>query len=162
MKTIRTRRIQPVHGAMALIAALFLAAGVHADESGGTNAAPKKLVLVKASPTPLGENSVIAVTAAEARRELDGIRGGLVRERLRDPLPKPLMEQGGLARVILKDPKPKKILGLFSPVAPEDSQSVFLRTHRVNTLRGTPPLPHSMQDPIWIEPVGLNLFNWDW
>jgi hypothetical protein len=157
---------------------LILVAGlvsVHAEEKAKSNAAPgntattnapaaesKPLLLVRGSTTPLGENSVIAVTSAEARRELDGLRQGVIRDRLHEPLPPSVLEQGGLARAVLKNPKPKKILGLFNPVAPEDRESEFLRTHKVNTIRGTPPLPYSMQDPIWVEPVGINLFHWGW
>ncbi len=142
-------------------------AAVVTPTSSATTNAPaaatvKPLLLVRGSTTPLGENSVIAVTSAEARRELDGLRQGVIRDRLHEPLPPSVLEQGGLGRAVLKNPKPKKILGLFNPVAPEDRESEFLRTHKVNTIRGTPPLPYSMQDPIWVEPVGINLFNWGW
>jgi hypothetical protein len=163
--------IAPAPGFRFLVPPLLLAGvlAVRAEEAGAaapppapTNAPAKPLLLVRGSTTPLGANSVIAVSPAEARRELDGLRQGLIRDRISDPLPKSVLEQGGLARSALKNPKPRKILGLFSPVAPEDSQSEFLRTHKVNTLRGTAPLPHSMQDPVWVEPVGINLFNWGW
>ncbi len=132
------------------------------EPASATNTPVRPLLLVRASETPLGENSVIAVSPSEARRELEGLRQGLIQDRLRDPLPKSVMEEGGLAKAVLKNPKPRRILGLFNPVAPEDSQSHFHRTHKVNTLRGTAPLPHNQQDPIWIEPVGIDFLNWGW
>lgn len=133
-----------------------------AEPAGGTNTPVRPLLLVRASETPLGENSVIAVSPSEARRELEGLRRGLIQDRLRDPLPKSVMEEGGLAKAVLKNPKPRRILGLFNPVAPEDSQTHFHRNHKVNTLRGTAPLPHNQQDPVWTEPVGIDFLNWGW
>jgi hypothetical protein len=119
-------------------------------------------MLVRASTTPLGENSVLAVSAEEARRELEAMRSGLLRERLREPLPKSVAEQGGASRMLLKDPKPRKILGLFNLGAPLDAETRFRLENRVNGFRGTPPQPLRLSDPIWFEPEGINLFNWGW
>ena len=176
----RVRRLAAVVPAVLLLATAPLradekspSATTPATPSASTNApaaspaaAPaartRDLLVVRASPTPLGENSVIAESAGEARQELESLRNGTIRERMKDPLPKSVMEQGGLARALLRDAKPKRILGLFNPVAPKDSASEFHRTHKVNTLRGTPPVPFNHQDPIWTEPVGIDLFNWGW
>lgn len=150
----------------ALVAAMLFAAGLSAADEAKpavaiANDAPKKVLLVKASPTPLGENSVMAVTASEAKRELDGLKSGKVQPSLAEPLQKSVAEQGGVARVLIKEPKAKKLLGLFNPLAPTDSQTEYMRANRLNTIRGTPPLPRTMQDPIWMEPVGVTFVNFD-
>ncbi len=150
---------------MALVVAALFATGLSAEETrpaGATNDAPKKLTLVKASPTPLGENSVMAVSPGEAKRELEGLKSGKVQDRIVEPLPKSVAEQGGVARMLFKEPKAKKLLSLFNPLAPTDAQTEYLRTHRVYTIRGTPPVPRTMQDPIWMEPVGVSFVNFDY
>lgn len=122
--------------------------------SSSSNTVSQRTVLrVRPPLTPLGENSVDSLSAAEGRKDLSSLSQDLVRNRLHEPHPKSLMEQGGLGRVLITDPKPKKILGLLNPLAP---------LNQSNSLQTPQPLPYFQQDFIRAESIAIPLFSWRW
>jgi len=135
-----------------------------------TNAAPsrpvgsadpvaRRLLLVRASPVPLGENSVLSVGAGEAKEELKGLEGGLFRRTVSEPRVLSVAEQGGWVRGFFKEPKASRLWSFFNPRAPVDSESDLLRSARIFGIRGDAPLPTSQVDPIHVEPVGIRFWQ---
>jgi hypothetical protein len=108
---------------------------------------------------PLGDNSVIAVSPQEAKRELLGIDGGLFRRSLAEPKVQSVPEQGGWVRGFFKEPKASKLWSFFNPKAPLDTETDLMRSARIFGIRGDAPLPTSMQDPIHVEPVGIRFWQ---
>jgi hypothetical protein len=119
----------------------------------------QRVLLVRASAVPLGENSVIAVSPQEAQRELLVLESGLFRRSLAEPKVLSVPEQGGWVRGLFKEPKASKLWSLFNPRAPLDSETDLMRSARIFGIRGDAPLPTSMQDPIQIEPVGIRFWQ---
>ena len=119
----------------------------------------ERVLLVRASAVPLGDNSVIAVSPQEAQQELLVIESGLFRRSLAGPKVLSVPEQGGWVRGLLKEPKISKLWSLFNPKAPLDSETDLMRSARIFGARGDAPLPHSQQDPIRIEPVGIRFWQ---
>ena len=119
----------------------------------------QRVLLVRASAVPLGENSVIAVSPQEAQRELLVLESGLFRRSLAEPKVLSVPEQGGWVRGLFKEPKASKLWSLFNPKAPLDSETDLMRSARIFGIRGDAPLPTSMQDPIQIEPVGIRFWQ---
>ena len=130
------------------------------SNGGEQNSPPsKRVLLVFASAVPLGENSVIAVSPQQAQRELLVIESGLFRRSLAGPKVLSVPEQGGWVRGLFKEPKASKLWSLFNPKAPLDSETDLMRSARIFGVRGDAPLPHSMQDPIGVEPVGIRFWQ---
>lgn len=127
------------------------------DAPGSSSA--RRLMLVRASPVPLGENSVLSVGAGEAKEELQGLEGGLFRRRLSEPRVLSVAEQGGWVLGFLKEPKASRIWSFFNPRAPVDSGSDLQRSARIFGIRGDAPLPTSQVDPIHVEPVGIRFWQ---
>ena len=119
----------------------------------------RPILLVRPSTVPLGDNSVIAVSPQEARQELQGIESGLFRRTLAEPKVLSVPEQGGWVRGFFKEPKASKLWSFFNPKAPLDSQTDLMRSARIFGIRGDAPLPHSLQDPVHIEPVGIRFWQ---
>lgn len=127
----------------------------------GAQAPQRPVLLVRPSTVPLGDNSVIAVSPQEARQELQGIEGGLFRRTLAEPKVLSVPEQGGWVRGFFKEPKASKLWSFFNPKAPLDSETDLMRSARIFGVRGDAPLPHSQQDPIRVEPVGIRFWQVD-
>ena len=119
----------------------------------------QRVLLVRASAVPLGDNSVIAVSPQEAQRELLVLESGLFRRSLAEPKVLSVPEQGGWVRGLFKEPKASKLWSLFNPRAPLDSETDLMRSARIFGIRGDAPLPTSMQDPIRVEPVGIRFWQ---
>ena len=130
------------------------------SNGGEQNSPPsERVLLVRASAVPLGDNSVMAVSPQEAQQELLVIESGLFRRSLAGPKVLSVPEQGGWVRGLFKEPKASKLWSLFNPKAPLDSETDLMRSARIFGVRGDAPLPHSMQDPIRIEPVGIRFWQ---
>ena len=131
------------------------------SSNGGEQNSPpsERVLLVRASAVPLGDNSVIAVSPQEAQQELLVIESGLFRRSLAGPKVLSVPEQGGWVRGLFKEPKASKLWSLFNPKAPLDSETDLMRSARIFGARGDAPLPHSQQDPIRIEPVGIRFWQ---
>lgn len=119
----------------------------------------RPVLLVRPSTVPLGDNSVIAVSPQEARQELKGIESGLFRRTLAEPKVLSVPEQGGWVRGFFKEPKASKLWSFFNPKAPLDSETDLMRSARIFGVRGDAPLPHALQDPIQVEPVGIRFWQ---
>ena len=101
----------------------------------------------------------MAVSPQEAQRELLVIESGLFRRSLAGPKVLSVPEQGGWVRGLFKEPKGSKLWSLFNPKAPLDSETDLMRSARIFGVRGDAPLPHSMQDPIGVEPLGIRFWQ---
>lgn len=125
-----------------------------------TGAAPaRRVLLVRASPAPLGDNSVLSVRPDEARKELQGLESGLFRGGLSEPRVLSVPEQGGWVRGLLKEPKASRLWSFFNPRAPRDGETDLMRSARIFGVRGDAPLPISQTDPIQVEPVGIRFWQ---
>jgi len=127
------------------------------DQPGSASA--RRLLLVRASPVPLGENSVLAVGADQAKDELKGLEGGMLRRSLSEPRVLSVPEQGGWVRGFFKEPKASRLWSFFNPRAPVDSETDLQRSARIFGIRGDAPLPTSQVDPVHVEPVGIRFWQ---
>lgn len=143
----------------AVVAGVAGASGSTTTPGGQASSSSQRVLLVRASPVPLGDNSVIAVSPQEAKRELLGIDGGLFRRSLAEPKVQSVPEQGGWVRGFFKEPKASKLWSFFNPKAPLDTETDLMRSARIFGIRGDAPLPTSMQDPIQVEPVGIRFWQ---
>ena len=140
-------------------AGVAVISGPTTPPGGQASSSSQRVLLVRASPVPLGDNSVIAVSPQEAKRELLGIDGGLFRRSLAEPKVQSVPEQGGWVRGFFKEPKASKLWSFFNPKAPLDTETDLMRSARIFGIRGDAPLPTSMQDPIQVEPVGIRFWQ---
>jgi len=143
----------------AVVAGVAVTSGPTTPPGGQASSSSQRVLLVRASPVPLGDNSVIAVSPQEAKRELLGIDGGLFRRSLAEPKVQSVPEQGGWVRGFFKEPKASKLWSFFNPKAPLDTETDLMRSARIFGIRGDAPLPTSMQDPIQVEPVGIRFWQ---
>jgi hypothetical protein len=124
-----------------------------------TNSPPRVQFFVRPSENPSEGNRVGLIQEGRTITELDATaiarELGPKRSVLKDRLPESIADQGGIVRSLIRAPTPRTFLHFLNPFAPRDTGNELREGLWRDPIRGTVPLPHSFNEPIWFEPVGI-------